>query len=102
LEFRRVLFRSGIPTSNPETPVKPGEFIIGKENQKGHVDVGPQPKSLGNNGSYLVIRKLHMRVAAFRKFLDEKASNKEDKDFLIATMIGRWQSGAPISLSKIG
>lgn len=90
---------SGIPTSNPETPVKPGEFIIGKENQKGHVDVGPQPKSLGNNGSYLVIRKLHMRVAAFRKFLDEKASNKEDKDFLIAKMIGRWPSGAPISLA---
>ena len=40
-----------------------------------------------------------MRVAAFRKFLDEKASNKEDKDFLIAKMIGRWPSGAPISLA---
>ena len=30
----------------------------------------PKPEVLGRNGTYVVFRKLHQRVAAFRRYLD--------------------------------
>ncbi|MFB8331536.1 Dyp-type peroxidase [Bacillus wiedmannii] len=85
--------------SDSEKPIKAGEFLLGKLDEKGHINPGPQLESFHNNGSYLVIRKLHMNVAAFRKYIKTNSTNKMHKELLIAKMVGRWSSGVPLSLS---
>ncbi len=54
---------------------------------------------LGRNGTYVVFRKLHTRVAAYRQYLRAKAASREEEALLGAKMVGRWQSGAPLALS---
>ncbi|MET4428626.1 Dyp-type peroxidase [Mycolicibacterium sp. 624] len=90
---------SGIPGSNPqEQPLKPGEFLLGYENERHEVSAMPRPEVLGKNGTYVVFRKLHQRVAAFRQYLKANSSTAEEEELLGAKMMGRWQSGAPLAL----
>jgi deferrochelatase/peroxidase EfeB len=59
---------SGILGMNPhEAPLKAGEFILGYPNESGNLPPLPQPEVLDRNGTYVVIRKLHTRVAAYRQ-----------------------------------
>jgi Dyp-type peroxidase family len=91
---------SGIPSSNPkERPIKAGEFILGYPDETGSLPPMPTPEVLGRNGTYIVFRKLHTRVAAYRRYLRERASSREEEAVLGAKMVGRWQSGAPLALS---
>jgi Dyp-type peroxidase family len=91
---------SGLPGANPhEQPVKAGEFILGYPDETGSVGPMPAPEALGRNGTYLVFRKLHTRVAAYRQYLRAKAASREEEALLGAKMVGRWQSGAPLALS---
>jgi Dyp-type peroxidase family len=91
---------SGIPGSNPnERPIKAGEFILGYADETGSLPAMPTPEVLGRNGTYLVFRKLHTRVAAYRRYLRAKAASPEEEARLGAKMVGRWQSGAPLALS---
>ena len=61
---------TGILGSNPhEAPLKPGEFVLGYEDENGDLPPIPQPDVLGRNGTYVAFRKLHQRVAAFRRYL---------------------------------
>lgn len=85
--------------SDATNSIKAGEFLLGKLDEKGLINPGPQPESLRNNGSYLIIRKLHMHVAAFRKYTKTYSSNKTEEELLAAKMVGRWSSGTPLSLS---
>ena len=39
----------------------------------------PQPEVLGRNGTYVVFRKLHQRVAAFRQYLKANASSPDEE-----------------------
>jgi Dyp-type peroxidase family len=90
---------SGIPGSNPqERPLKAGEFVLGYRDESGVVPAVPQPEVLGRNGSYVVFRKLHQRVAAFRQYLRANSSSAEEQELLAAKMMGRWRSGAPLAL----
>ncbi|NOJ91416.1 Dyp-type peroxidase [Corallococcus coralloides] len=90
---------SGIPGSNPhEAPLKAGEFVLGYSDETGNLPPMPQPDVLGRNGTYIVFRKLHQRVAAFRQYLKQSASRPEDEELLAAKMMGRWRSGAPLAL----
>src|SRR5437016_1034337 len=60
---------SGIAGTNPkEQPLKVGEFVLGYRDELGGIQ-RTQPEILGRNGTYVVFRKLHQRVAAFRQFL---------------------------------
>ncbi|WP_327255808.1 Dyp-type peroxidase [Streptomyces sp. NBC_01244] len=91
---------SGIPGSNPrEEPLKAGEFILGYPDESGRIPPMPQPAALGHNGSYLVIRKLHQRVAAFRQYVREQAAAPGDEELVAAKIMGRWRSGAPLTLA---
>src|SRR5918995_670108 len=55
---------SGIPGTNPnERPIKAGEFILGYPDETGSLPPMPTPEVLGRNGTYIVFRKLHTRVA---------------------------------------
>src|SRR5215212_8775238 len=78
---------SGQPASNPgERPLKAGEIILGYPDETGELPPMPTPEVLGRNGTYIVFRKLHTRVAAYRQYLAAK-------------MVGRWQSGAPLAVT---
>ena len=91
---------SGVPGTNPhEVPLRPGEFVLGYPDEMGDTPIVPQPEILGRNGSYIVFRKLHQRVAAFRRYLKEIARDAHDEELLAAKMMGRWRSGAPLALS---
>src|SRR5215207_30241 len=91
---------SGIPGTNPnERPIKAGEFILGYPDETGSLPPMPTPEVLGRNGTYVVFRKLHTRVAAYRRYLREKAASREEEALLGAKLVGRWPSGAPLALS---
>lgn len=91
---------SGVPGTNPlERPIKAGEFILGYPDETGSLPPMPTPDVLGRNGTYIVFRKLHTRVAAYRQYLRAKAASREEEALLGAKMVGRWQSGAPLVLS---
>ena len=91
---------SGIPGSNPhEAPLKTGEFLLGHVDETGDVAPAPQPDALGRNGTYLVFRKLHQDVAAFRRYLRTHADTTEEQELLAAKFVGRWRSGAPLVLA---
>lgn len=78
--------------------VKPGEFVLGYEDESGSVAPFPQPEVLGRNGSFYVYRKLYQDVALWRSFLEENAGNA-GPELLAAKLMGRWRSGAPIMLA---
>lgn len=91
---------SGIPGTNPqEVPLKAGEFVLGYADEMSESPAIPQPDVLGRNGSYVAFRKLHQRVATFRRFLHDNASTDVERELLAAKMMGRWRSGAPLALS---
>ena len=109
--------------------VRAGEFIIGHENEYGFVTPGPvlrapdDPHGLlpdcenpyrpglrdfGQNGSFIVYRKLAQDVAAFWGFMEGESlrlHRKADAQFMVwlaAKMLGRWPSGAPLVLAPHG
>ena len=89
---------SGIPGTNPhEQPFKAGEFVLGYPDEIGGVQK-TTPEVLGRNGTYVVFRKLHQRVADFRRFLKTNSNSSDEEELLAAKMMGRWRSGAPLAL----
>jgi Dyp-type peroxidase family len=94
---------TGLSGGNPaERPIKAGEFVLGYPDETGAPAAMPSPECLGRNGTYLVFRKLHTRVAAYRQYLRDKAASCEEEALLGAKIVGRWQSGAPLALSPEG
>ncbi len=90
---------SGIPGTNPhEAPLKPGEFVLGYPDEMSETPQVPQPDILSRNGSYIVFRKLHQRVAEFRQYLKAHAADAAGEELIAAKMMGRWRSGAPLAL----
>ncbi|MBT2234308.1 peroxidase [Nonomuraea sp. NEAU-A123] len=92
---------SGIAGSNKlEVPLKAGEFVLGYPDELGGIQT-PKPEVLGRNGTYVVFRKLHQRVALFRRYLKDNATSLEDEELLAAKIMGRWRSGAPLALCPL-
>jgi Dyp-type peroxidase family len=112
-------------TGPPENTIPPGEFILGYPNAYGKIPLSPNvlatrdpdgllPRAtledgvhvgdLGRNGSYLVVRQLSQDVRAFWGFIDEAVrlsagrSGPEQRVRMAAKMVGRWPSGAPLTL----
>jgi Dyp-type peroxidase family len=91
---------SGRPSTSPrERPLKAGEILLGYPDETGELPPMPTPEILGRNGTYVVFRKLHTKVAAYRRYLRDRAASRAEEDLLGAKMVGRWQSGAPLSLA---
>lgn len=96
-----------------------GEFVLGYPNEYGRLTERPLvPRSsdpdrllpddpsgsggadLGRNGSYLVLRTLRQSVDEFWAYARQAAGGDPDAaTALAAKMIGRWPSGAPLTLS---
>ena len=91
---------SGRASSNTkDAPVKAGEIVLGYPDETGGTGPMPTPEVLGRNGTYVVFRKLHTKVASYRQYLRERAVDRADEALLGAKMVGRWQSGAPLALA---
>lgn len=101
----------------PQHLFKPGEFILGYENEYKSFTPGPtvdsiddpenilpsakdnpDRKDLGKNGTYLVYRELNQHVLKFWKYLEENSKEPasgriEAAIKLGAKMVGRWPGG---------
>jgi Dyp-type peroxidase family len=92
-----------------EPPVATGEILLGYKNAYDRMPASPRwgDFDLGNNGSYLVFRKLHQHVATFWSYVEACAREHADApddvagmtQLLAAKLVGRWKSGAPLTLS---
>ena len=82
-------------------PIRPGEFVLGYEDEGGCLAVGPGERGeFGRNGSYLVVRKLAQDVEGFWSFMREQAGpDRERQEWLASKIVGRWPDGTPMTLS---
>jgi Dyp-type peroxidase family len=84
-------------------PLKPGELLLGYPDEQGAITPAPPPDDFGVNGSFLVYRKLHQDVAAFRRLLREAAADYPGgEELLAAKIVGRWRDGTPLASSPHG
>ena len=81
-------------------PIRAGEFILGYPDEENVEPDAPTPDALARNGTFLVYRKLHQNVAAFRDELRRGAElYPGGEELLAAKIVGRWRDGTPIDLS---
>ncbi|ASJ76613.1 Dyp-type peroxidase [Granulosicoccus antarcticus] len=93
-----VLGRGKLLAGDKWAPLAPGEFLLGHLDEAQEYPKAPMPRSLAQNGTFMVYRKLHQNVATFRRYLDDSAAQFEgSKEMLAAKFCGRWRdNGAPI------
>jgi Dyp-type peroxidase family len=93
-----------------EDPIPVGEVVLGYPNAYGKLPMSPWwgDFDLGRNGSYLVFRKLGQDVAGLWSWLagharrlagDDPAAADYFTELLAAKLVGRWRSGAPLTLA---
>ena len=87
------------PLPGQGQPIKAGEFILGYPGEAGVPLPMPQPDILGRNGTYVGFRKYQSRVGAFNRFLRANGNTEEERELLAAKLVGRWRSGAPLTLA---
>jgi len=91
---------SGVdPLPGQGRPIKAGEFILGYPGEAGVPIAMVQPDVLGRNGTFLGLRKYQSRVGTFNRFLRDNAQTDEERELLAAKLVGRWRSGAPLTLA---
>jgi len=94
---------SGVePLPGQGPAIKAGEFILGYPGEAGVPLTAPRPDVLGRNGTYVGLRKYQSRVGAFNRFLYANASTHQERELLAAKLVGRWRSGAPLTLAPDG
>jgi Dyp-type peroxidase family len=92
----------------PYHVVKPGEFILGYNNEYDKQPFSPvygdgkAGVDIGRNGSYMVFRQLEQRVKEFWTFIYDVAKNNKhfaDKDpiYIASKMVGRFPNGNPLA-----
>jgi Dyp-type peroxidase family len=91
---------SGVdPLPGQGRPIKAGEFILGYPGEAGVTLPMPQPDILGRNSTFVGFRKYQSRVGAFNRFLRANGSTEEERELIAAKLVGRWRSGAPLTLA---
>jgi len=91
---------SGVePLPGQGRPIKAGEFILGYPGETGVPLPMPHPDILGRNGTYVGFRKYQSRVGSFNRFLRANGRTEEERELLAAKLVGRWRSGAPLTLA---
>jgi len=79
--------------------IKAGELILGYPGETGVPLPMPYPDVLGRNGTYAGLRKYQSRVGTFNRFLREHAESEQEREWLAAKLVGRWRSGAALTLA---
>jgi Dyp-type peroxidase family len=91
---------SGVdPLPGQGRPIKAGEFILGYPGEAGVPLAMPHPDVLGRNGTFLGLRKYQSLVGTFNRLLHDNAHTAEQRELLAAKLVGRWRSGAPLTLA---
>jgi Dyp-type peroxidase family len=91
---------SGVdPLPGQGPAIKAGEFILGYPGEAGVPLPAPQPEVLGRNGTYVGLRKYQSRIGTFNRFLRAHARTEQEMELLAAKLVGRWRSGAPLTLA---
>ena len=91
---------SGVePLPGQGPAIRAGEFILGYPGEAGVPLPAPEPDVLGRNGTYVGLRKYQSRVGAFNRFLQANAGTDDERELLAAKLVGRWRSGAPLTLA---
>src|SRR5690349_22671080 len=91
---------SGVePLPGQGTAIKAGEFILGYPGEAGVPLPMPSPDVLGRNGTFAGLRKYQSRVGTFNRFLHDNAQTDDEHELLAAKLVGRWRSGAPLTLA---
>ncbi len=110
-----VFIQGGFGVKDPgQSVVKAGEFILGYPNEYGQKTAWPRLNptegtagvDVGTNSAYLVFRKLAQDVPAFWTYCNAQAaalptgdaSAPPTPEFVGAKMVGRWPSGAPLTV----
>jgi Dyp-type peroxidase family len=76
-----------------------GEFLHGYVDEDGGLPAAPAAP-FDRNGTYEVWRKLHMDVAAFRRYVDDRGRlYAGGPELLAAKIVGRWRDGTPLGRS---
>jgi len=79
--------------------VRTGEFLFGYDDEDGSPPAAPAAP-FDRNGTFMVYRKLHMDVAAFRSYFEEKGRDYPGgAEMLAAKVVGRWRDGTPLEVS---
>lgn len=74
-----------------------GEFVLGYQDEGGLGSPAPSGR-LGQDATFMVIRKLEQDVAAFRAYVAEEGRRlRRDPDWIAAKLVGRWQNGSPLT-----
>jgi Dyp-type peroxidase family len=87
------------PLPGQGRPIKAGEFILGYPGESGVPLPAPQPDVLGRNGTFVGLRKYQSLVGTFNRFLRAHAQTDDERELLAAKLVGRWRSGAPLTLA---
>jgi Dyp-type peroxidase family len=91
---------SGVePLPGQGRPIKAGEFILGYPGEAGVPLPAPAPGVLGRNGTFVGLRKYQSLVGTFNRFLKTHAATDDERELLAAKLVGRWRSGAPLTLA---
>ena len=85
--------------AGPGPLIKAGELILGYPGEAGVPLPMPEPEVLGRNGTYVGFQKYESRVGAFNRFLRAHGSTEDERELLAAKLVGRWRSGAPLTLA---
>ena len=88
---------ASLPGQGP--PIKAGEFILAYPGEAGVPLPMPRPDVLGRNDTFVGLRKYQSRVGTFNRFLQEHARTEQERELLAAKLVGRWRSGAPLTLA---
>jgi Dyp-type peroxidase family len=80
--------------------VATGEVLLGYPDEDGTLPKAPHAP-YHRNGTYVVLRKLAVDAAAFRRFVAE-AEYPGGPELLAAKIVGRWPDGTPLALAPDG
>ena len=74
-----------------------GEFVLGHPDEGG-LNAASPAGALGQDATFMVVRKLEQDVAGFRSYVRAQASRfGRDEGWIGAKMVGRWQNGSPLA-----
>src|SRR5262249_14182688 len=79
--------------------IKAGEFILGYPGEAGVPLPMPQSDILDRTGRYVAMRKYQTLVGTFNRFLRAHGNTEEERELIAAKLVGRWRSGAPLTLA---